>query len=88
MMFKVISMHTKPLKHTKTMQLLTNYIKNTVFQRLSQMSQNGKTFKNSHSHMLHAPSYGCFLPFEKYKTSKSMFLNKVNKCVSNSATRF
>ena len=27
MMFKVIYMLTKPLKHTKSMQILTNYIK-------------------------------------------------------------
>ena len=29
MMFKVIYMHTKPLKHTKNMQIPTNYIKQT-----------------------------------------------------------
>ena len=32
MMFKAIYMHTKPLKHTKYMQILTNYInKHDVF---------------------------------------------------------
>ena len=27
MMFKAIPMHTKPLKHTKNIEILTNYIK-------------------------------------------------------------
>ena len=31
MMFKAIYMHTKPLKHTKNMQILTNYIKKHDF---------------------------------------------------------
>ena len=30
-MFKAIYMHTKPLKHTKSMQILTNYIKKHDF---------------------------------------------------------
>ena len=33
MMFKAIYMHTKPLKHTKNMQILTNYIKKTTFSK-------------------------------------------------------
>ena len=45
-MFEAIYMHTKPLKHTKNMQILTNYINKTrLFQRILQMSQNGKTFQ-------------------------------------------
>ena len=33
-MFKTIYMHTKSLKHTKNMQILTNYIKkNTIFSK-------------------------------------------------------
>ena len=31
MMFKAIPMHTKPLKHTKNIDILTNYIKQTRF---------------------------------------------------------
>ena len=43
MMFKVIPMHTKPLKHTKNMQILTNYIKQTrCFENFLQKS----TFRN------------------------------------------
>ena len=46
MMFKAIYMHTKPLKHTKNMQILTIYIKRTrFFQNILQMFQNGKTFQ-------------------------------------------
>ena len=46
MMFKAIYKHTKPLKHTKYMQILTDYIKKTRFsQNFIQMSQNGKTFQ-------------------------------------------
>ena len=42
-MFKAIYMHTKPLKHTKNMQILTNYIKKTrFFQKFKQKS----TFRN------------------------------------------
>ena len=44
-MFKAIDMHTKPLKHTKNMQILTNYIKKQDFRNFLQMSQNGKTFQ-------------------------------------------
>ena len=33
MMFKAIHMHTKPLKHAKNMQILTNYIKQTRFSK-------------------------------------------------------
>ena len=33
MMFKAINMHTKPLKHTKNMQILTNYIKKPDFSK-------------------------------------------------------
>ena len=45
-MFEAIRMHTKPLKHTKKMQILTNYIKKTrLFQKFLQMSQNGKCFQ-------------------------------------------
>ena len=31
MMFKAIYMHTKPLKHTQNMQILTNYINKNKF---------------------------------------------------------
>ena len=45
-MFKAIYMHTKPFKHTKSIEILTNYIKKTRFsQKFIQMSQNGKTFQ-------------------------------------------
>ena len=45
-MLKTIYKHTKPLKHTKNMQILTKYIKQTrFFQRLLQMPQNGKAFQ-------------------------------------------
>ena len=64
MMFKAIYMHTKPLKHTNNMQILTNYIKKTRFFKISYRCRHlEKLFKNSQSHVLHAPSYGCFLPF-------------------------
>ena len=33
MMFKAIYMHTKPLKHTRNMQILTNYIKKNRFSK-------------------------------------------------------
>ena len=43
MMLKAIYKHTKPLKHTKNIETLTNYSnKNTIF---SKLSQNGKTFQ-------------------------------------------
>ena len=43
MMFKDISMHTKPLKHTKNIEILTNYIKKARFsQNVIQMSRDGK----------------------------------------------
>ena len=46
MTFKAIYMHTKPLKHTKNMQILTNYMKKTKkIQNFKQMSQNGKNQK-------------------------------------------
>ena len=67
-MFKAISMHTKPSKHTKNMQILTNYIKTTLkkhdFFKISYkcLIMENKV-RNFHSHILHAPSYGCFLPF-------------------------
>ena len=41
-MFKAIYMHTKPLKHTKNMQILTNYIKTNNISEISY-----KCFKNS-----------------------------------------
>ena len=42
-MFKAIPMHTKPLKHTKNIEILTNYIKQTRFvQNFLQKS----TFRN------------------------------------------
>ena len=45
-MFKAIYMHTKLLKHTKNIEILTNYIKKThLFQKFLQMSQNGKYFQ-------------------------------------------
>ena len=45
-MFKAICMHTKPLKHTKNIEILTNYIKkHDFFQKLLQISQNEKTFQ-------------------------------------------
>ena len=31
MMFKAIYMHTKPLKHTQNMQILTNYMNKNMF---------------------------------------------------------
>ena len=43
MMFKAIYMHTKPLKHTKNIKLLTNYIKKT---RFSQNFIQKSTFRN------------------------------------------
>ena len=42
-MFKAISMHTKPLKHTKNIEILTNYIKKT---RFSQSFLQKSTFRN------------------------------------------
>ena len=46
MMFKAIYMHTKPLKHTKNMQILTNYIKkHDVFQNFLQMTLFRSTFQ-------------------------------------------
>ena len=42
-MFKAIPMHIKPLKHTKNIEILTNYIKKTRFSQIFlQMSHNGK----------------------------------------------
>ena len=42
MMFKVIPMHTKPLKHAKYIEILTNYIEKTRFSKNSiLMSQYG-----------------------------------------------
>ena len=38
-MFKAIYMHTKPLKHTKNTEILTNYIKKHVFFKISYKSQ-------------------------------------------------
>ena len=38
-MFKAIYMHTKPLKHTKNMQILTNYIKKHDVLKISYKSQ-------------------------------------------------
>ena len=35
MMFKAIYMHTKPLKHTKNMQILTTYIEKHDFFKIS-----------------------------------------------------
>ena len=64
MMFKAIYKHTKPLKHAKNMQILTNYTKKHDVLKISyKCLKMEKLFKNSHSHILHAPSYGCFLPF-------------------------
>ena len=37
-MFKAIPMHTKPLKHTKNMQILTIYIKKLDFFKISYKS--------------------------------------------------
>ena len=63
MMLKAIYMHTKPLKHTKNIDILTNYIKKTrCFKFSYKCLKMGNKVKNSHSHILHAPSYGCFLP--------------------------
>ena len=65
MMFKAISMHTKPLKHTKK-NANTNELhqKKHDFLKISYECQLFEMFvKNFHSHILHAPSYGCFLPF-------------------------
>ena len=40
MMFKVISMHTKPLKHAKYNEILTNtFFKNTIFEKLISRSK-------------------------------------------------
>ena len=33
MMFKVISMHSKPCKHAKYNEILTNTLKNTIFSK-------------------------------------------------------
>ena len=54
-MFKAISMHTKPLKHTKSMQILPNYINKTRFCKISyRWPCSEALFKNSRSHNLHA----------------------------------
>ena len=42
-MFKAIPMHTKPLKHAKNIEILTNYIKQT---RFSQNFLQKSTFRN------------------------------------------
>ena len=39
MMFRAIYMHTKPLKHTKNMQIPTNYIKKHDCLKISYKSQ-------------------------------------------------
>ena len=39
MMFKAIPMHTKPLNHTKNIEILTNYIKKTQYLKISYKSQ-------------------------------------------------
>ena len=45
-MFKAIYIHTKPLKHTKNIEILTMYIKKTRFvQKLLQMTLFGSTFQ-------------------------------------------
>ena len=89
MMFKVIYMHNKPLKHTKTMQLLTNYIKKTRFfkdyHKCRKMEKLSKTpILICCMHLRMDVSY----LLKNTRPLKSMFLNKVNKCGSNSATRF
>ena len=38
-MFKAIYMHTKPLKHTENLQILTNHIKKHDFFKMSYKSQ-------------------------------------------------
>ena len=69
MMFKAIYKHTKPLKHKKNMQILTNYINATRFSKFLADDCLEALVKNSQSHILHAPSYGCFRLLQKYKTS-------------------
>ena len=45
MMFKVIPMHTKPLKHAKYIEILTKYIEKTRFFKNSiLMSKFGQNF--------------------------------------------
>ena len=55
MMFKVIPMHTKPLKHAKYIEILTNTLKKHDFSKnLSQDLILSKKYMRSGSHNLHA----------------------------------
>ena len=52
-MFKAIYMHTKPLKHTKNIEILTNYIEKTGCFKTSYKNQHFEAlFKNRRSHNL------------------------------------
>ena len=52
-MFKAIYMHTKPLKHTKNIEILTKYINKTrFFEDFLQKSTFGNVFDDSRSHNL------------------------------------
>ena len=70
MMFKAIYMHTKPLKHTTNMQILTNCIKQQDF--CSKILTDDLVWK----HFSKTPNLICFMHLrmdvsdsKKYKTS-------------------
>ena len=70
MMFKVISMHTKPSKHAKYNEIIRNESKKSKCSYRCRLL--AKYMFAPESHILHAPSYGCFRLLKNTKPLKNI----------------